>query len=107
MNGRVQAVIERNNPRNLTLVPPADASAATHQLDIVLHALGRVNFGCIWDFKGLVNPDIKLSGETLPHRSHTPYTSSKNVPSHGKLQAIKATLTLAEPHKDQSCSITG
>ena len=85
MNGRVQAVIERNNPRNLTLIPPADASAATHQLDIVLHALGRVNFGCIWDFKGLVNPDIKLNGETPPHRSRTSNTSSKSIPSHRKL----------------------
>ena len=88
VNGRVQAVIERNNPRNLTLVPPADASAATHQLDIVLHALGRVNFGCIWDFKGLVNPDIKLNGEILPHRSHTPIRIQQKSPVARKTAGI-------------------
>ena len=32
-------------------------------LDILVEALGRVNFGCVWDFKGLTSPDIKLNGE--------------------------------------------
>ena len=64
MEGEVQGDLERNNPRNLTLQPPAgrrDGRDVT--LDIVVHAMGRVNFGCIWDFKGLVHPDIKLNGE--------------------------------------------
>ena len=32
-------------------------------LDILVEALGRVNFGCVWDFKGLTSPDIKLNGQ--------------------------------------------
>lgn len=32
-------------------------------LDILVEALGRVNFGCVWDFKGLTSPKIKLNGE--------------------------------------------
>ena len=32
-------------------------------LDILVEALGRVNFGCVWDYKGLTSPDIKLNGE--------------------------------------------
>ncbi len=32
-------------------------------LDILVEALGRVNFGCVWDYKGLTSPEIKLNGE--------------------------------------------
>ncbi len=32
-------------------------------LDILVEALGRVNFGCVWDYKGLTSPVIKLNGE--------------------------------------------
>ena len=54
-------VLERNKPRNLTLGAPTDAGEHL-SLDIVVHAMGRINFGCVWDYKGLVNPDIKLDG---------------------------------------------
>ena len=35
-------------------------------LDILVEALGRVNFGCGWDYKGLTSPDVKLNGELAP-----------------------------------------
>ena len=35
-------------------------------LDILVEALGRVNFGCGWDYKGLTSPDVKLNGELGP-----------------------------------------
>ena len=35
-------------------------------LDILVEALGRVNFGCVWDFKGLTSPDVRLNGTRLP-----------------------------------------
>ena len=34
-------------------------------LDILVSALGRVNFGCVWDYKGLTSPDIRLNGALL------------------------------------------
>ena len=35
-------------------------------LDIIVEALGRVNFGCVWDFKGLTDPDVRLNGVHNP-----------------------------------------
>ncbi len=37
-------------------------------LDILVEALGRVNFGCVWDYKGLTSPEIKLNGEHFAQR---------------------------------------
>lgn len=34
-------------------------------LDILVEALGRVNFGCVWDFKGLTSPVVTLNGNIL------------------------------------------
>ena len=39
-------------------------------LDILVEALGRVNFGCVWDYKGLTSPDIKLNGERPAEDCH-------------------------------------
>ena len=48
-------------------------------LDILVEALGRVNFGCVWDFKGLTSPDIKLNGVQRSSlcliKTHTQYDS--------------------------------
>ena len=63
IDGRVLGVLERNVPRNLTLKPPSRLQDKHLTLDIIVHALGRVNFGCVWDFKGLIYPDIKLNGK--------------------------------------------
>ena len=63
IDGKAAGTLERNVPRNLTLVPPTRIADSNVQLDIVVHAMGRVNFGCVWDFKGLVFPDVKLNGK--------------------------------------------
>ena len=39
-------------------------------LDILVEALGRVNFGCVWDYKGLTSPEIKLNGERCAQCCH-------------------------------------
>jgi len=66
LDGSVAGILERNVPQNLTLSPTARADTNRNtQLDILVHSMGRVNFGCIWDFKGLVYPDVRLNGDTL------------------------------------------
>jgi len=70
LDGSLAGVLERNIPQNLTLEPKAGSTEdGDIQLDILVHSLGRVNFGCIWDFKGLVFPDIKLNGASHTHPS--------------------------------------
>ena len=61
VDGRVVGRLERSNPRNLTL-PAAARRGGDATLDILVEALGRVNFGCEWDFKGLTSPDVRLNG---------------------------------------------
>ena len=61
VDGRVVGRLERSNPRNLTLPATARRDGDT-TLDILVEALGRVNFGCEWDFKGLTSPDVRLNG---------------------------------------------
>ena len=61
VDGRVVGRLERSNPRNLTL-PAAARRDGDATLDILVEALGRVNFGCEWDFKGLTSPDVRLNG---------------------------------------------
>ncbi|KAK9809058.1 hypothetical protein WJX72_008691 [[Myrmecia] bisecta] len=62
VNGKLVGLLERNVPRNLTLAAIAD-DGPTLQLDIVVEAMGRVNFGCpSWDLKGLQSKDVKLNG---------------------------------------------
>ena len=64
INGQVVGNLERNVPQNLSLsLPSLEGGHQDVQLDIVLHALGRVNFGCIWDLKGLVHGRVLLNGK--------------------------------------------
>ena len=42
-------------------------------LDIVVMAMGRSNFGCEWDFKGLQSCDVTLNGAL---QTMTPLTTS-------------------------------
>ena len=64
-------------PRNLTLKPSSSLGDKDLTLDIIVHALGRVNFGCVWDFKGLIYPDIKLNGKLFCSKfPHLPLFSS-------------------------------
>ncbi|CAL5218934.1 g683 [Coccomyxa viridis] len=67
INGKVSGFFERSNPRNLPL-PNIFSDLGPNEevtLDILVEALGRVNFGCVWDYKGLTSPEIKLNGEVL------------------------------------------
>ena len=88
VDGRVVGRLERSNPRNLTL-PAAPEGNADAVLDILVEALGRVNFGCEWDFKGLTSPDIRLNGALLIYHSavllihifySAPCSRSKEIP---------------------------
>ena len=64
IDGQVVGNLERNVPQNLSLsLPSLERGHRDVQLDIVLHALGRVNFGCIWDLKGLVHGHVLLNGK--------------------------------------------
>ncbi len=49
-----------------------DSEGPTIQMDIVVHAVGRSNFGCDWDTKGLQSPNVTLNGakQHLPILSH-------------------------------------
>ena len=65
-------------------------------LDILVEALGRVNFGCGWDYKGLTSPDVKLNGELAP--------SSVLVSSSLYMQAVLAGHLLPLRTLKQCCS---
>ena len=67
MDGKVVGLLERNNPKNLTLPAMSDPAGDYVQLDILVHALGRVNFGCVLDMKGLLSPDVLLDGMYPQH----------------------------------------
>lgn len=69
LDGKAVGFLERNDPRNLTLGTVNPVGKETVVLDIIVHALGRVNFGCVWDFKGLVYPNITLNGTPLLSKS--------------------------------------
>jgi len=75
--------LERNIPKNLTLEHKAStADGKGTQLDILVHHLGRINFGCIWDFKGLVFPDVKLNGASLTMTKNPPCPLCPDQPLH-------------------------
>ena len=69
-------------------------------LDIVVEALGRVNFGCVWDFKGLTNPNVRLNGvQPLPAWRYGSYHSLLGVNSFGGLvtrQTVCPTLLILD-----------
>ena len=77
VDGRVVGRLERSNPRNLTL-PAAAGGNADATLDILVEALGRVNFGCEWDFKGLTSPDVRLNGAALAPSPTSPRSYPQN-----------------------------
>ena len=67
VDGKLVAHTDRDHASRLELAAPAGAgndspTAAASTLDIVVHALGRYNFGCEWDTKGLQSPDVTLNG---------------------------------------------
>ncbi|KAL4450728.1 hypothetical protein ABPG77_001084 [Micractinium sp. CCAP 211/92] len=76
VQGRLVGRLDRSQPGDKTLNLPAQkgwASTSTAsdgglQLDILVEAMGRVNFGCDtggWDFKGLTSGNVTLGGQPL------------------------------------------
>eukprot|EP00884_Botryococcus_braunii_P022552 jgi/Botrbrau1/8981/Bobra.0148s0087.1 len=65
INGKVVGYFDRSHTAKSTLNYVADKQSSTVMLDILVHALGRVNFGCVWDWKGLASPNVTLDGELL------------------------------------------
>lgn len=49
--------LERSHPAKVEL-----ATHGCHQLDIVVHAMGRNSAGTEFDLKGLVEPDVRVNG---------------------------------------------
>ncbi|CAL8469886.1 g9428 [Coccomyxa elongata] len=64
LDGKIVGFFERSNPRKLPL-PSLSTASGEVTLDILVEALGRVNFGCVWDYKGLTSPVVTLNGEVL------------------------------------------
>ena len=59
-------------------------------LDILVEALGRVNFGCVWDYKGLTSPDVKLNGEHHAQLTHG-LTSVMILSGHANVGQLQCT----------------
>lgn len=53
LDGRLVGVTDRDHSAKVSFAVNATGGPAT--LDVVVHALGRFNFGCVWDTKGLQN----------------------------------------------------
>ena len=52
----------------ITFLLPANSTGPS-TLDVAVHALGRFNFGCVWDTKGLQNRgQLESSNVTLNGR---------------------------------------
>ena len=61
LNGQPVAHLDRNVPQNITL-PSSSTSNAPAKLSVVVEAMGRVNFGCVPDTKGLQSQHVRLDG---------------------------------------------
>mmetsp|Transcript_13310 Transcript_13310/g.40276 ORF Transcript_13310/g.40276 Transcript_13310/m.40276 type:complete len:730 (-) Transcript_13310:513-2702(-) len=79
VNGKRVGDLHRDQKPQLSFVMPAADSQAsqassssspgsdpsTIPLDVVVQAVGRSNFGCDWDTKGLQSPNVTLNGKPL------------------------------------------
>jgi hypothetical protein len=61
----VVGYMDRSHSASTTLKYEEEKPSGSVMLDILVHALGRVNFGCVWDWKGLASPNVTLGGR--PH----------------------------------------
>ena len=61
LDGEFMAHVDRNVPQNVSL-PAASSSSNAAKLAIVVEAMGRVNFGCLPDTKGLQSSEVQLNG---------------------------------------------
>lgn len=88
VNGKRVGDLHRDQKPQLSFVMPAADSQAsqassssspgsdpsTIPLDVVVQAVGRSNFGCDWDTKGLQSPNVTLNG--AHRRPHPPSKGS-------------------------------
>ncbi|KAL4433782.1 hypothetical protein ABPG75_000223 [Micractinium tetrahymenae] len=75
VGGRLAGRLDRSQPGGTTLRLPAQRREGSSgggvdslQLDILVEAMGRANFGCDtggWDFKGLTSKNVTLDGRPL------------------------------------------
>ena len=71
LNGQLSGYFDRNEgPETLLLTAPLNPSASASGenatvLDILVSAMGRLNFGCGWDEKGLTGGNVTLDGALL------------------------------------------
>ncbi len=71
LDGQLSGYFDRNEgPETLQLTAPLNPSAAESGvngtvLDILVSAMGRLNFGCGWDEKGLTGGNVTLDGAML------------------------------------------
>ena len=71
LDGQLSGYFDRDKgPESLPLTSPGRSSALGRSvtatvLDILVSAMGRLNFGCGWDEKGLTSGNVTLNGATL------------------------------------------
>ncbi len=71
LDGQLSGYFDRNQgPETLPLTAPLNTSAPESGvngtvLDILVSAMGRLNFGCGWDEKGLSGGNVTLDGAKL------------------------------------------
>ena len=71
LNGHLAGYIDRDQgPDSLPLPAVTSGSALgngadTVVLDVLVSAMGRLNFGCDWDEKGLTSGSVMLDGATM------------------------------------------
>ena len=63
MDGILLGELDRNErPTTVQLQHTFAAGGSNPVLDILVSAMGRLNFGCNWDVKGLTSPLVTLGG---------------------------------------------
>lgn len=73
VNGKLVGSLSRDSKPQISFLMPASKAAEGPPqreagadpmliLDVVVHAMGRYNFGCVWDTKGVQSPNITLNG---------------------------------------------
>ena len=64
VDGVLRAELDRNKqPTTVQLRhSAATPGGGEHVLDVLVSAMGRLNFGCGWDVKGLTSPSVTLDG---------------------------------------------
>ena len=81
LDGAKVGYVERNAPQNVSIAAarPPGSDGNTSRLAVLVEAMGRVNFGCVPDTKGLQSPHVRLNGAAWPHAGVVAEPCSWNV----------------------------